>query len=99
MGYFFRTHTLIDRMDLYKKYIIVIIDDTYYLRIFCHCCFPCSFIDNNNNTCRLTDRLLEIFERFIQSSCNCSPYQCCSKWGYCDLTNAYCEEGYQSDLF
>jgi hypothetical protein len=44
----------------------------------------------------LTDQLLEIFKRLIQSNCNCSPYYCCSKWGYCGLTNAYCGEGCQS---
>ncbi len=44
----------------------------------------------------LTDRLLEIFKGFIQSNCNCSPYHCCSKWGYCGLTNAYYGEGCQS---
>ncbi len=44
----------------------------------------------------LTDRLLEIFKGFIQSNCNCSPYNCCSKWGYCGLTNGYCGEGCQS---
>ncbi len=44
----------------------------------------------------LGDQLLEIFKRFIQSDCSCSPYHCCSKWGYCGSTNAYCGEGCQS---
>jgi hypothetical protein len=44
----------------------------------------------------VSDQLWETFKRFIQSNCNCSPYHCCSKWGYCGSTNAYCGEGCQS---
>ena len=44
----------------------------------------------------LSDQLLEIFKRLIQTECNCTPYYCCSKWGYCGLTKAYCGDGCQS---
>jgi hypothetical protein len=44
----------------------------------------------------LSDQLLEIFKRLIQSDCNCAPYFCCSKWGYCGSTKAYCGEGCQA---
>ncbi len=44
----------------------------------------------------LSDQLLEIFKRLIQSDCNCDPYFCCSKWGYCGSTKAYCGDGCQS---
>lgn len=42
------------------------------------------------------DQLLEILKQFIQSDCKCAPYLCCSKWGYCGLTKAYCGVGCQS---
>jgi hypothetical protein len=44
----------------------------------------------------ITDQLLEILKRFILTSCNCSSYYCCSKWGYCGKTDAYCGDGCQS---
>ncbi len=44
----------------------------------------------------LRNQLWGAFKRFIQSNCSCSPYHCCSKWGYCGSTNAYCGEGCQS---
>jgi chitinase len=44
----------------------------------------------------LSDQLWGIFKRWIQSNCNCSSYNCCSKWGYCGSTDAYCGEGCQS---
>jgi hypothetical protein len=44
----------------------------------------------------LSDQLLKLFKRLIQSNCNCSSYYCCSKWGYCGLTDGYCGEGCQS---
>ena len=44
----------------------------------------------------LSDQLLEIFKRLIQSECNCAPYFCCSKWGYCGSSKAYCGDGCQS---
>lgn len=42
------------------------------------------------------EQLLEMFKRFIQTDCKCAPYLCCSKWGYCGLTKAYCGVGCQS---
>ena len=44
----------------------------------------------------LSEQLYEILKRLIQTECNCSPYHCCSKWGYCGLTDAYCGDGCQS---
>ena len=41
-------------------------------------------------------QLLETLGRFIQSNCQCAPYNCCSKWGYCGRTDAYCGDGCQS---
>jgi len=32
----------------------------------------------------------------VQSSCFCTENECCSKWGYCGTTNAYCGKGCQS---
>ena len=34
--------------------------------------------------------------RFVRSSCACSSNECCSKWGYCGTTDAYCGKGCQS---
>lgn len=44
----------------------------------------------------ISDKLWNTFKRMIQSNCSCSPYLCCSKWGYCGSTNAYCGAGCQS---
>jgi len=32
----------------------------------------------------------------IRSNCYCSGNECCSKWGYCGRTDAYCGKGCQS---
>ena len=44
----------------------------------------------------LASELLETFKRLIRSDCQCSRFNCCSKWGYCGRTDAYCGEGCQS---
>jgi hypothetical protein len=35
-------------------------------------------------------------KRRIRSSCFCSKSECCSKWGYCGTTDAYCGKDCQS---
>ena len=44
----------------------------------------------------LASELLETFKRLIRSDCHCAQYNCCSKWGYCGRTEAYCGDGCQS---
>ncbi|CAF1252078.1 unnamed protein product [Adineta steineri] len=39
---------------------------------------------------------VESLKRLVRSSCFCSKNECCSKWGYCGKTDAYCGEGCQS---
>ena len=34
--------------------------------------------------------------RAIRSGCFCSENECCSKWGYCGITDDYCGKGCQS---
>ncbi len=38
----------------------------------------------------------KILIRRPRSSCFCSKNECCSKWGYCGTTDAYCGKGCQS---
>ena len=35
-------------------------------------------------------------KRSTQSSCFCAQHECCSKWGFCGKTDAYCGQGCQS---
>ena len=34
--------------------------------------------------------------RLIRSTCFCAESECCSKWGFCGKTDAYCGKGCQS---
>ncbi|CAF3562370.1 unnamed protein product [Rotaria socialis] len=44
----------------------------------------------------LSGDVMQMVKRLIQSNCACSQNECCSKWGYCGRTDAYCGEGCQS---
>jgi hypothetical protein len=56
----------------------------------------CIFAQVSYSRASLASQLLDTLKRLIQSNCHCSPYNCCSKWGYCGHTDAYCGDGCQS---
>ncbi|CAF1142843.1 unnamed protein product [Rotaria sordida] len=44
----------------------------------------------------LVSEFIQFLKRLIQSNCSCSQNECCSKWGYCGRTDAYCGQDCQS---
>lgn len=43
-----------------------------------------------------TEDFVQKLKRFVSSNCACAQNECCSKWGYCGITEAYCGTGCQS---